>query len=33
MSAATHLSLGDITNTIQKLLLANLSEFAYVMAK
>ena len=28
MSAAVHLSLGDVTNTLQKLLLANLPEFA-----
>ena len=33
LSAATHLSLGDVPCGIQKLLLANLPEFAYAIAK
>ena len=33
LAAATHLSLGDVKKALQKLLLANLPEFAYVLAK
>ena len=33
LSAATHLSLGDVPCGIQKLMLANLPEFAYAIAK